>query len=100
MSNAAQILLEDVNANVDAKPASAKFLKEMGYKRSENCIVLKATRGDTNTVDSFLVCELLDVDDEKREVPFSFLLNRATEQGLILPFPYSKYKGVNKNPTS
>lgn len=100
MKKTAKILLDDINQHIDDKKASMLFLKDMGYVRSGNKVEVKAAKINEEGTDNFIVYELTAVDEPEREVPFAFLLNRAKDDGVILPFPYSKYKGLGTKATT
>lgn len=96
MSATAKELLADINAALEGRRALKTFLKEMGYVISQRCVLVSLQRADDTGRDHFVVHELLDEDDKSREVPFSFLYDRAQENGVVLPFPFSKYQSLAK----
>lgn len=100
MNQIAKDLLADINEATDYRRASLEFIKQMGYKKTANRVLIKLDKTGGEGEDSFIVYELEDEDDSKRKVPFSFLYDRAKDDGVILPFPYSKYEalGVKEKP--
>lgn len=96
MSTAAKQLLQDVNEFIETKRALKTFIKEMGYTFSKRCVFVKLQKKDASGDDRLIVHELLDPDDEKREVGFCFLYDRAQENGVIVPFPYSRYAALTR----
>ena len=90
MSTVAKQLLADVNAAIEGRRALKTFLKEMGYVISPRHVQVAITRADGTGKDHFVVHELKDEDDPNRVVTFSFLYDRAQENGVVLPFPYTK----------
>ncbi|RTL07604.1 hypothetical protein EKK58_00085 [Candidatus Dependentiae bacterium] len=96
MSTTAKQLLADINAAISGRRALKTFIKEMGYVISPRCVLVSLHRQDGEGKDHFVVHELLDEDNHEREVSFSFLYDRASENGVILPFPFSKYESLAK----
>lgn len=94
MANKAKILLDDVNECIDGSRTHMTFLKEMGYVKGQRKVKMKMTRVDDDGDDNLIVFELIDPTEPKREVAFSFLFDRSQGDGVILPFPYSKYQGL------
>lgn len=98
MSTVAKQLLKDVNDFIETKRALKTFIKEMGYVFSKRCVFVKFDKKDGSGSDRLIVHELLheDEEDREREVGFCFLYDREAENGVILPFPYSKYASLTK----
>jgi hypothetical protein len=102
MSIAAKQLLEDVNTYLNNKPTLKKIIVELGYVFSGRHILVKLAEPDDETklTRKMVVFELYDADDYTREVPFCFLYDRQEETGVIMPFPFSKYKDLVKKDTA
>jgi len=97
---AAKVLLEDINCHIDSKRASMQFLKAMGYVKTENKVVVRLDGAPGEAGKRLLVFELADENGSPREIPFSFLYDPQLEDGIILPFPYGRYKDLTKKPTA
>lgn len=96
MSTTAKQLLDDMNTAIEGRRALKTFMKEMGYTISPRCVLVSLNRPEGDGKDHYIVHELLDEDNPERAVPFSFLYDRAAENGVVLPFPFSKYEGLAK----
>lgn len=94
-------MLEDINAHTWDKRASVIFIENMGYKKSGRHIPLRMTPVEVSEKPGNLVIfELKDVEDPHRKVPFCYLFDRTLEDGVILPFPYSKYSEAKEGDVS
>lgn len=96
MSTAAKNLIADIHAMLDKRRALKTFITEMGYSFSARHVLVKLNKADGSGNDHFVVHELKDADDPARIVPFSFLYDRAENNGLVLPHPFSRYEDLVK----
>lgn len=94
MSTTAKALLADINEAIEGRRALKTFIKEMGYVISPRQVRVSLQREDGNGKDHFIVHELKDEDKPERQVPFSFLFDRAQANGVILPHPFTRYESL------
>lgn len=87
-----ELFLSELNERRDNKHASIEFIKALGYKKSGNKVVIKAMFENECILGStYALYELIDPEQPKREVGFSYLYDIHEDRGIVLPCPFKKY---------